>query len=74
MIREQLSEVEERIQAACARSGRRREDVTLIAVSKTKPKEVLMEAYGLGVRIFGENRFRRRQKNMRHCPGISTGI
>ncbi len=56
MLKEQLSEVEARIQAACARSGRRREDVTLIAVSKTKPKEILMEAYGLGVRIFGENK------------------
>lgn len=56
MLKEQLSEVESRIQAACARAGRRREDVTLIAVSKTKPKEVLMDAYGLGVRIFGENK------------------
>ena len=56
MLKEQLNEVESRIQAACARAGRCREDVTLIAVSKTKPKEVLMEAYGLGVRIFGENK------------------
>ncbi len=56
MLKEQLNEVESRIQAACTRSGRRREDVTLIAVSKTKPEEVLMEAYGLGIRIFGENK------------------
>ncbi len=56
MIKEQLALVEENIQKACERSGRRREDVTLIAVSKTKPVGVLQEAYDLGVRIFGENK------------------
>lgn len=56
MLKDQLNEVEERIQAACARAGRMREEVTLIAVSKTKPKEVLKEAYDLGVRVFGENK------------------
>ena len=56
MIRDQLHEVETRIQAACARAGRKREEVTLIAVSKTKPVEVLREAYDLGVRVFGENK------------------
>jgi len=48
--------VEKRIQAACDRAGRKREEVTLIAVSKTKPVETLQEAYDLGVRIFGENK------------------
>lgn len=56
MLKDQLNEVEERIQAACARAGRSREEVTLIAVSKTKPKEVLKEAYDLGIRVFGENK------------------
>lgn len=56
MLKDQLMEVEERIQAACDRAGRNREEVTLIAVSKTKPLEVLEEAYGLGVRVFGENK------------------
>ena len=56
MIRDQLHEVETRIQAACVRAGRKREEVTLIAVSKTKPVEVLREAYDLGVRVFGENK------------------
>lgn len=36
--------------------GRTREEVTLIAVSKTKPKEVLKDAYDLGIRVFGENK------------------
>lgn len=56
MLKEQLQEVEKRIQAACDRAGRKREEVTLIAVSKTKPVETLQEAYDLGVRIFGENK------------------
>ncbi len=56
MIKDQLQEVESQIQAACRRAGRKREDVTLIAVSKTKPVSVLKEAYDLGVRVFGENK------------------
>lgn len=56
MVKEQLEEVEQRITAACERAGRKRDDVTLIAVSKTKPVEVLQEAYDAGVRIFGENK------------------
>ena len=56
MLRENLQEVEERIQAACRRAGRDRSEVTLVAVSKTKPAEMLREAYDLGVRVFGENK------------------
>ena len=56
MIRDQLHDVEKKIQAACERAGRKREEVTLIAVSKTKPVEALQEAYDLGVRVFGENK------------------
>lgn len=56
MIKDQLREVEEKISAACQRAGRNREDVTLIAVSKTKPVETLKEAYDLGIRVFGENK------------------
>lgn len=56
MLKENLAKVEENIQAACDRAGRKREEVTLIAVSKTKPVEMLQEAYDLGVRINGENK------------------
>nr|WP_294492271.1 YggS family pyridoxal phosphate-dependent enzyme [uncultured Mediterraneibacter sp.] len=56
MLKENLEAVEEKIQAACKRAGRDRDEVTLIAVSKTKPVEMLREAYDLGVRIFGENK------------------
>lgn len=56
MLIDNFKEVEERIQAACDRAGRKREDVTLIAVSKTKPVEMLQEAYDFGTRVFGENK------------------
>ena len=56
MLKDRLEEVEERIQEACRRTGRDRSEVTLIAVSKTKPAEVLKEAYDLGIRVFGENK------------------
>lgn len=56
MLKEQLEEVEQKIQSACERAGRKREEVTLIAVSKTNPVPVLKEAYDLGVRVFGENK------------------
>ena len=56
MVVEQLQKVEERVAAACARAGRDRSEVTLIAVSKTKPVEMLQEVYGTGTRDFGENK------------------
>ena len=51
MICENLKEVEAKIEAACKRAGRDRSEVTLIAVSKTKPVEMLEEAYGTGIRV-----------------------
>lgn len=56
MLRENLKTVQTNIQKACERSGRDPKEVTLIAVSKTKPVETLKEAYDLGVRVFGENK------------------
>lgn len=55
-IRENLSEVRKKIEDACERAGRSKEDVTLIAVSKNQPVERLREAYDAGVRDFGENK------------------
>lgn len=54
-LSENLADVEQRILAACARAGRRREEITLLAVTKTFPAEVVVEAYALGLREFGEN-------------------
>lgn len=56
MLKENLEQVEKNIAAACKRAGRDRSEVTLIAVSKTKPVSDIREIYDLGVRTFGENK------------------
>lgn len=56
MLVENLLEVENRIQEACKRANRKRDEVTLIAVSKTKPVSMLQEVYEEGIRCFGENK------------------
>ncbi|MBU9728223.1 YggS family pyridoxal phosphate-dependent enzyme [Diplocloster modestus] len=56
MVKENLAEVETRIGQACERAGRNREEVTLIAVSKTKPVSMVEEAIGAGIVDFGENK------------------
>lgn len=56
MIKENLSIVEQNIQAACKRAGRQREEVTLIAVSKTKPIDMIQEVMAEGILDFGENK------------------
>ena len=55
-IRDHLNEVRENIQKACEKAGRSPQEVTLIAVSKTKPLLMLEEAYEAGARDFGENK------------------
>lgn len=56
MLKENLEQVEKNIVLACEKAGRKREDVTLIAVSKTKPIPMLSEIYDEGIRDFGENK------------------
>lgn len=56
MVTENLKQVEEKIRLACERSGRDRGEVTLIAVSKTKPVEMIREAMDAGIVTFGENK------------------
>ena len=55
-IRDHLEEVRENIRKACEKAGRSPQEVTLIAVSKTKPLFMLEEAYEAGARDFGENK------------------
>ncbi len=56
LIKENLNEVKEKIKRACERAGRSYDDVTLIAVSKTKPVEAVREAMEWGMMEFGENK------------------
>jgi pyridoxal phosphate enzyme (YggS family) len=55
-LEENLARLEEAIAASCRAAGRARNEIELMAVSKTKPPEVLEEAAALGLRLFGENR------------------
>ncbi len=56
MLIENYNDVNEKVNAACKKVGRNRDEVTLIAVSKTKPAENIAELYEYGVRDFGENK------------------
>lgn len=56
MLKENLAMVENHIAEACNKAKRTREEVTLIAVSKTKPVEMLQEVYQENIRDFGENK------------------
>ena len=56
MITENINEVRKNMEEACRVSGRNPEEVSLIAVSKTKPVSMLQEAYDAGCRDFGENK------------------
>ena len=56
MLKDNLHEVQENIRKACDKAGRNIEEVTLIAVSKTKPISMIEELYKDGIRKFGENK------------------
>jgi PLP dependent protein len=55
LLKEKLEQVETRIANAAARAGRKRDDITLLAVTKKFPPAAIREAYQLGLREFGEN-------------------
>ena len=71
MVTENLEIVNQKIAQACERAGRRRDEVTLIAVSKTKPVSLLEEAYQAGARDFGENKV---QEMMDKIPVLPEDI
>src|SRR5216683_5707269 len=55
-LAENIARVQERMAAACLRSGRQAKEITLLAVSKTFPPDQIRAAYDSGLRVFGENR------------------
>ena len=64
--------MEARIANAAARAGRKRSDITLLAVTKKFPAAVIQEAYELGLREFGENyvqEFERKRVELPGCAG-----
>jgi len=68
MLANNLREVEDKIQEACKKANRKRGEITLIAVSKTKPISMLQEAYDLGVRSFGENKVQELSEKYTQLP------
>lgn len=68
MIKENIKDIKSQIQAACEKAGRPVSDVTLIDVSKTKPVEMVMEAYEAGERDFGENKVQELLTKYDSCP------
>ena len=71
MVKENLTEIRARIKDACLKSGRSTEDVRLIAVSKTKPAEMIREAFEAGQTEFGENKVQEmcaKEEQLRDLP------
>ena len=68
MSKENLANVEKNIEQACKNAGRSRDEVTLIAVSKTKPVEMLQEIYDENIRDFGENKVQELCSKMEQLP------
>ena len=64
-----LERIRERMAEACARAGREANSVTLLAVSKTQPPEVVTEAARLGLALFGENKVQEAKSKIPLCPG-----
>ena len=69
MIKENIKKVEENIVQACERAGRDPKEVTLIAVSKTKPNEMIEEAIDYGMKDFGENKVQEMVEKMDTISG-----
>ena len=68
-LEENLATIRERINAACARASREPSSVTLLAVTKTQPPEVVSEAARLGLGLFGENKVQEAKNKIPQCPG-----
>lgn len=64
-----LAAIQQRMQAACTRSGRNAESATLLAVSKTKPAEIIEEAVHCGQIFFGENKVQEAKAKIPLSPG-----
>ena len=69
MLAENYRQVLNIIQDACQAVGRDPKEVTLVAVSKTKPVEMLQQVYDAGARVFGENKVQEIMDKYDHLPG-----
>lgn len=69
MLADNYGQVLKNIQDACQVVGRDPKEVTLVAVSKTKPVEMLQQVYDAGARVFGENKVQEIMDKYDHLPG-----
>lgn len=69
MLADNYRQVLKNIQDACQAVGRDPNEVTLVAVSKTKPVEMLQQVYDAGARVFGENKVQEIMDKYDHLPG-----
>ncbi|TDX02650.1 YggS family pyridoxal phosphate-dependent enzyme [Kribbella sp. VKM Ac-2566] len=70
-LRENLEQVEERIEKACQAAGRARDEVTLVAITKTFPVSDVRALAGLGIQDVGENREQELKAKAPDCPDLT---
>lgn len=68
-LAERWQSIHERIARACVRAGRDPSTVTLVAVSKGQPPEIVRAAADLGLTLFGENKVQEAKAKIPLCPG-----
>lgn len=68
-LADNVEQIEQRIRAACERTGRARDSVLLLAVTKTHPPETIRAATELGLTWFGENKVQEAKAKIPNCPG-----
>src|SRR5579863_5343224 len=71
-LADNLARVRERIELAASRAGRRAEEITLVAVSKTHSARKIQDLYEAGVRHFGENRVQEWESKRSHLAGLEA--
>src|SRR5271155_4727361 len=74
LIAENIRRIEERIHAACLRSGRDAAEVKLMAVSKTHPAEAIASGFAAGLRLFGENRVQEFQQKLLDLSSLGVRV
>ena len=65
---QRISEIEKQITQACEKSNRDRDEVTLVAISKTKSAEEVNAMFNAGIKNFGENKYQELQEKSKECP------
>jgi len=72
-VAENIEKIQERIQNACNRAGRKRDEITLMGVSKFVPASMIIEAFNAGIRCFGESRVKEALSKLETFKGEHHG-